>query len=102
MGRVKKMEITQHARYSCPNCGKVSLVLSDGARAKSRGENKREDTWQDLLEKEQGRVERKGEEVARGAALRSHGVTLEEEWAEEVTQNAQEGSREKEIGQNVE
>ncbi|ODN98362.1 60S ribosomal protein L37a [Cryptococcus wingfieldii CBS 7118] len=37
---VKKMEITQHARYSCPNCGKVAVKRSNVGIWNCKGCNK--------------------------------------------------------------
>ncbi|ODO10918.1 60S ribosomal protein L43 [Cryptococcus amylolentus CBS 6273] len=37
---VKKMEITQHARYSCPNCGKVAVKRTNVGIWNCKGCNK--------------------------------------------------------------
>ncbi|KIR79941.1 60S ribosomal protein L37a [Cryptococcus gattii E566] len=37
---VKKMEITQHARYSCPNCGKVAVKRTNVGIWACKGCNK--------------------------------------------------------------
>ncbi|UOH81254.1 60S ribosomal protein L43 [Cryptococcus neoformans] len=37
---VKKMEITQHARYSCPNCGKIAVKRTNVGIWACKGCNK--------------------------------------------------------------